>query len=177
VVAEEDGQDRTSKWSAPRDLPPADPNQSARPVHEHPAWHAAPSPQPPPPHPGPHRPLWPVAKPASHGLYVSYAFLMCLLYVGCTAVGLWLLQSDLDMSGSRYTSEDAEAQAIGLVVVGVPLALLFGIAPLLPKRPWSWVYGLVMIIIGLTSCCTWPLTIPLLIRWFRPEIKAYYRKG
>ncbi len=32
----------------------------------------------------------------------------------------------------------------------------------------------VLIGLGLTSCCTWPATIPLIIQWLKPEMKARF---
>lgn len=67
-------------------------------------------------------------------------------------------------------------QIVGVVfaVIGVPLGVVFAAAPFLPRRPWVWVYDLVLIILGLTSCITWPLTIPLLIYWLKAETKWWF---
>ncbi|MGB7159266.1 MAG: hypothetical protein WBD40_14450 [Tepidisphaeraceae bacterium] len=60
--------------------------------------------------------------------------------------------------------------------MGVPLAAVFGVAPFLPRRPWVWIYDLVLICLGLTSICCMPATIPLLIFWLKPEAKAWFGK-
>jgi predicted Co/Zn/Cd cation transporter (cation efflux family) len=61
-----------------------------------------------------------------------------------------------------------------MLVVSVPLFILFAVAPLLPKKKWAWIYGFVPICIGLTSCCSLPFSIPLLIFWLKPETKAFF---
>jgi hypothetical protein len=33
---------------------------------------------------------------------------------------------------------------------------------------------MVLIALGMLSCYCWPLSIPLLIAWSKPEIKAYF---
>lgn len=156
--------DWTSQWSAPADLGaprPLIPPPPIPPV----SWAPSPPPQ---------RPRRPGISPSGYPLYLIYAIGMALLYVAGSAFGYWLANSDV--SSARYTREEVEIQGISMLIVGVPLALLFVVAALVPKRPWGWVYGLVMICIGLTSCCTWPLTIPLLIKWIKPEMKRYFGK-
>jgi len=68
-----------------------------------------------------------------------------------------------------------------LIVICVPLAIGFGVGVFLPREPWAWIYGIVTIGIGMTSCATLPFCIPLLIFWIKPETKAYfdqrYRRG
>ncbi len=61
------------------------------------------------------------------------------------------------------------------MVAGVLLALVFLVGVVASKQPWGWVYKLILICFGLTSCCLWPVTIPLLKRWLKPDMKRYYR--
>ena len=56
---------------------------------------------------------------------------------------------------------------------GVP----FAIAPFLPRRSWVWIYDVVLICFGMTSICSMPAAIPLLIFWFKPETQAYFGRG
>ena len=62
------------------------------------------------------------------------------------------------------------AYAVG----GLFVSVLYLIGIFAPKRPWGWVYGIVLICLSMTSCCTLPAAIPLLIFWIRPETKWYY---
>jgi uncharacterized membrane protein len=60
------------------------------------------------------------------------------------------------------------------VVFGLIGATIYLIALMLPRRGWAWVYGLVVICLGMTSACCLPACIPLLIYWFQPDVKAYF---
>lgn len=53
-----------------------------------------------------------------------------------------------------------------LVVCFLPLVL--------PRRPWVWIYDLVIICLGLSSPCFMVVCIPLLIFWLSPETKRYF---
>jgi len=66
------------------------------------------------------------------------------------------------------------AYAAFLVVLGLSLTAAFGAPFFLAPRPWVWIYGIVLIAIGLTSCCLWPATIPMLVYWLKPETRAYF---
>lgn len=104
--------------------------------------------------------------------YVAYCVLMALLYLSCFILGIFFLvvtPTDRDMS-------EAEVQILGIVfvVMGLAMAIPFAAAPFLPRKPWAWVFGLVLICIGLTSVCCLPVTIPLLIHWIKPEAKYYF---
>lgn len=70
-----------------------------------------------------------------------------------------------------------EAIVVGSIFLG--MGLFYAIAHLPPlisgPRPWAWVYSLVVICLGLGSCAL-VASIPLLIFWLKPEVKAYYGK-
>jgi hypothetical protein len=59
-----------------------------------------------------------------------------------------------------------------LMTSGIGL-LLFAAAPFLPKARWAWIYDIVMICLGMMSCCL-PASIALLVFWIRPEVKAFF---
>jgi len=60
------------------------------------------------------------------------------------------------------------------VILGVVFFAPYILAPFFPKKPWAWIYGIVMICIGMTSACTLPASIALLIFWLKPETKQYF---
>lgn len=97
---------------------------------------------------------------------------MALLYLFIVVVGIFFLTAaptDRNMSAQ-------EAQITGGIMffMGILLAIPFAIGAFLPQKPWAWVFGLVLICIGLTSVCCMPATIPLLIHWIKPETKFYF---
>jgi hypothetical protein len=107
--------------------------------------------------------------------YVIYCVLMALLYVLCFGLGALFLS--LDPATLEATDEDAmvlKIQGGMFMVISIPLVILYGAAPFLPKRKWAWIYGFVTIGIGLTSACCLPASIPLLIFWLKPETKAFF---
>lgn len=104
--------------------------------------------------------------------YKAYCVLMALLYLCCVAAGVFLIiaaPTDRDMSAE-------EARLLGgiMLFMGIALAIPFLIGAFLPQKSWAWVFGLVLICIGLTSVCCLPATIPLLIHWIKPETKFYF---
>jgi hypothetical protein len=112
-------------------------------------------------------PLPPGVKPAVWFWYVAYCLAMALLYLACVGFGC-LMPFIEDTSPS-------EGVFMAIVFVGIclPLFMLYAAAPFLPRSRFAWYYGFVTIGIGLTSCCTLPFSIALLIQWLKPEVKDY----
>lgn len=107
--------------------------------------------------------------------YNLYLWLLAILYVlvaGCGMVLLFLPATALEMK---------EPEKIVSAVVCFAVGLPFAAASLLPfafyPKPWLWVYGIVMIAIGLTSCCFWPICIPLLIYWIKPDVQRHFGRN
>lgn len=114
-------------------------------------------------------------KPPVMTWYVAYCVFMAVLYLLCFLGGILVLTvapDNPDMSAG-------EEQLMGIIflVMGLVLAIPFAAGPFLPRAPWAWVFGLVLICIGLTSLCCLPVTIPLLIHWIKPETKYYFGRS
>jgi hypothetical protein len=107
--------------------------------------------------------------------YRLYAVLMALLYVATAVMGGLYLAGAGFLPGIS-SSDQAIFIAYGVIMLamGGVFALLYGAAPFLPKKRWAWFYHVVLICIGLTSCCCMPACIPLLIYWLKPEAKAMF---
>ncbi len=104
--------------------------------------------------------------------YRVYCGVMVALYLALVALGVFLTVAQ-PSSGSK----DAEAMMFaGIIygVLGVIFLIIFGVALFLPRKPWNWIVGIVMMALGMTSCCFLPFLIPLLIYWLKPETKAYF---
>jgi predicted membrane-bound dolichyl-phosphate-mannose-protein mannosyltransferase len=101
---------------------------------------------------------------------------MTLLYLGCVALGVvfFAFAEELAADDPEMTPAGVRVMGVMFIAVSIPLVLLFGIAPLL-KGKVGWILGFVTIGIGLTSACCLPASIPLLIFWLKPELKAYLR--
>lgn len=112
-------------------------------------------------------------KPQVYTWFVVYCVLMALMYLAVTAMGIFFPM--LSQMSSRPQAQD---QITGIIytVFGVIFFIPFAIAPFLKPGPGVWVYDLVLICLGMTSCCCLPITIPLLIFWIKPETKTYFGK-
>ncbi|HEX8695646.1 MAG TPA: hypothetical protein VF746_24745 [Longimicrobium sp.] len=114
----------------------------------------------------------PTRRPAVWSWFVAYCAVMVLIYLLVAAAGVFFLVADPAM----LDTEPAEAKAMGLIMIalGLVFAAPFAAAPFLPRRPWVWVYGIVLIALGMTSVCTLPAAIPLLVYWINAETKAWF---
>lgn len=106
--------------------------------------------------------------------FVAYSVLMALLYLFVIFLGGYFLTHPEILRGPR---DDPEVMGAVFVVVGLLMMLPFAAAPFLPRKPWVWVFDLVLICLGLTSACCLPASIPLLIFWLRPETKTFFGRN
>lgn len=100
---------------------------------------------------------------------IVYVVAMALLYVLVAILGIVLLVYSDTIAADDPTTDPMEFRIMGGVyaVLGFGLMLLFIGGIFLRRGMVGWVYNLVLIVLGLTSCCTWPATIPLLIFWIK----------
>jgi hypothetical protein len=80
---------------------------------------------------------------------------------------------------TRQYESPQENLIIGIVytVLGVVFFLIFAVALFLPRKSYNWIVGIVMMALGMTSCCFLPFLIPLMIYWVKPETKAYFGRN
>ena len=109
--------------------------------------------------------------PSVYKWFVAYCIFMALLYLVAAVMGMVFLVVEPDPEMSA-----AEATIMGslFLILGVVFFAAYAVAPFLPRKSWVWVYGLVLIAIGLTSLCCLPACIPMLIFWVKPEMKHFY---
>ena len=120
-------------------------------------------------------------KPTVLKYYTAYCVMMGLMYLGVFALGFCLLVIDPRAFGINDEQALRELgalkiQGVMMTGLGAILSIPYLAAPFLPKKPWVWIYGIVLIGIGMSSCCLLPLAIPLLIYWIKPETKYWYGK-
>jgi hypothetical protein len=113
----------------------------------------------------------PLTRPGVIPWFRVYCTGMGLIYSACIAWGIWLICHS--KSGGRESELDWLFGS-GFVAVSLPLALGFFLALVLPKRRWAWIYGLVLICIGLSSACFLPVCLPVLIHWIKPATKTFF---
>ena len=115
------------------------------------------------------------SKPPVLKWYVIYCTAMAFMYLVCVIFGVVLLTIDLTRLNMSKDLMEVKIQAVVLIVVGFPLFIAYAAAPFFPKKPWNWTAGIVLICLGMTSCCCLPACIPLLIHWIKPECKDYFK--
>jgi len=113
------------------------------------------------------------ATPPVYKWFIVYCVLMALLYLltGVMGIVFMFMEPDQDMSET-----EAKIMGVVLLVLGLVFFVAYAAAPFLPRQNWAWVFGLVLICVGLTSACCLPVCVPLLIFWLKPEMKAFYGK-
>ena len=77
----------------------------------------------------------------------------------------------------EYSSEETMVLGIIYALMGAVFFVVFLVATLLPAKPYNWIVGIVMIGLGMTSCCLWPAVIPLLIYWVKPETRSFFGRN
>ena len=107
--------------------------------------------------------------------YIVYCILMAILYLITTLFGLGFLL--LGPEAPDMTETEARVMGFIFLIFSLPLLVIFALAPFLPKKPWVWIYGLVLIALGMTSMCCLPATIPLLIFWIKPETRQFFGRS
>ncbi len=112
------------------------------------------------------------SQPKVVGWFKGYCGLLAVMYFLLLLLGVAFFvipPHELEMA------EDEAYLSGGIMIL---MALPFLLASLLPlfvrPQPWVWLYGIVVICLGMTSCCTLPAAIPLLIFWIKPEARAFY---
>jgi hypothetical protein len=111
------------------------------------------------------------ATPAVYTWFVVYCIFMALVYLFLAVLGIvyMFIEPDPEMS-----AEEAKVMGSVFLILGLALFVPYAAAPFLPRKSWVWVFGLVLICLGLTSTCLLPVCIPLIIFWAKPEMKAFY---
>ena len=111
------------------------------------------------------------ATPSAYRWFVVYCILMALLYLATAGMGIVFMVAEPDR---EMSAEEATIMGTVFLVMGLALSIPYALAPFLPRKSWVWVFGLVLICLGLSSACCLPVCIPLLIFWLKPEMKAFY---
>jgi MFS family permease len=109
--------------------------------------------------------------------YIVYCVCMALMYLILVVGGVVLAIMADSIGDSDMSAGEARLMGVIFGAVCLPLAVFYLAGPILPKRNFAWIYGIVAIAIGMTSACCLPMVIPLLIYWIKPETRAYFQNG
>ena len=93
-----------------------------------------------------------------------YDIAMVLLYLAIAAGGaaLYIFADTIALEAGE---DPAMYEVMGMIygIVSFLFAIPFVLGAIYRKGMLGWVLNLILIILGLTSCVTWPATIPLMI--------------
>jgi hypothetical protein len=120
------------------------------------------------------------AVPSAWTWFRVYVGVMAFIYLAFAGLGLGLLAFGSSIAqASRDPSAAFVMPLMGTLyaVLGFVFLGVFAYGLMMPRKPWTWIYGLVLICFGLTSPCTMPAAIPLLIFWIKPEMKAFFGRS
>lgn len=108
--------------------------------------------------------------------YRVYCAVLVFLYLALTVFGLILVIGQ-PLQTEQYSR--GELMLVGYIyaVLGAILFLVFAVAFFLPPKPYNWIVGIVMMALGMTSCCFVPFLIPLFIFWLKPETKRFFGRN
>jgi hypothetical protein len=109
------------------------------------------------------------APPPVWGWYVAFCVAWALFYALAIAFSAWLLVTGDPPPPTTLASVLAMGLWFGFCAV---LLVAYAIAPLLPRKPWTWIYGIVIIAFSALGGCFF-VAIPLLVFWIRPDLQAY----
>jgi hypothetical protein len=107
--------------------------------------------------------------------YRVYCGALTALYALLATMGLVLAY--VQPTSNNQTAEESLIMGLIYAIVGTIFFAIFLVALILPPKPYNWIVGIVMIAIGMTSCCTWPAVIPLLIYWIKPETRKFFGRN
>ena len=108
--------------------------------------------------------------------YRVYCAILVVLYLLVTVFGAFLVFG-APLKTSKYDEQELLIAGVIYAVLGAVFFLIFAVAFFLPPKPYNWIVGIVMIAIGMTSCCFVPVCVPLLIFWLKPETKAFFGRN
>lgn len=123
----------------------------------------------------------PTGTPTVVTLFRVYAGLVALLYLLVMGLGIFMVVAGTSVQGLEELQGDQSPTLVGVIcaIMGLVVSVTFAVGVLLPRKPWGWIMGIVlialgMVLFGLMSICCLPATIPLLIFWLKPEAKAHF---
>ncbi|HQU84476.1 MAG TPA: hypothetical protein PKY59_15165 [Pyrinomonadaceae bacterium] len=104
--------------------------------------------------------------------YRVYCAVLAVLYLLVIGFGTFL--AVFQPQTPDYNQNELLIMGIIYALLGAVFFLVFVVALFLPPKPYNWIVGIIMMAIGMTSCCFVPFVIPLFIYWLKPETQAFF---
>lgn len=93
---------------------------------------------------------------------------------------IWVLFGIIAIFGSYgetgQKASDTFFGGIMFLVVGAFFAFIYILGVILPTKPFHWIYGILLIVLGIISCVLAPIAAPLLYFWVKPETQAFFER-
>lgn len=109
------------------------------------------------------------------------AAMLILLGVVVALAMMMIVTPETLLKDETAFRQNPAAATMMMRTFGVFFAMIFGLPmlPLLaaivwPRGQWAWYVGIMAIVAGFFTVIGWVATLPLLLFWNRPEVKAYY---
>jgi hypothetical protein len=111
----------------------------------------------------------------------TYFWYRMLCSITVVSGAVWAIIGLIAVIGSfnQTGKEAADAFTGGVFMLfsgGIP-ALLFLLGVIFPPRPWSWIFGILLLVLALLSCVFAPFAVALLIFWMKRETQIYFGRG
>jgi hypothetical protein len=101
---------------------------------------------------------------------------MMLLNLCAIGLGIFMIVSAMPGYHGAGTPGNPRGITAGWVIIGAAIVFSFPFMAglVLPRKPWTWMFGIVLMALGMTSICFLPFVAALLIFWIKPETQAYF---
>lgn len=111
-------------------------------------------------------------RPAAVLWFKIYSAVMTLMYLGTIAMGGMLVMLSSEVSGAEQT--ELLIYGVVFVITGAVFGIASFVSLFLPRTKWAYVMQLMLVALGMTSCCFLPFCIPILLGYMKPEVKRYF---
>ncbi len=133
----------------------------------------------------PDSPAEPVTKLPVWPWFVSYCVLMVMVAVLFAVFGGYMLNLEpaqllkyAPKADPAETARQFQLRGIIAILAGGLMFGAFAAAPFLPRKPWVWVFDLVLICAGVLGFCVClPVTAPLLLFWMKEDTQAAFGRS
>lgn len=104
--------------------------------------------------------------------YRVYCSALVVLYLVAAILGAIAIVGSYGANVEK--PEDAFKGGIVLLIFGGVLAVVYLTGVILSPKSATWIWGIVLIALGMISVCLLPFTLPLLLFWLKPATQNYF---
>jgi hypothetical protein len=108
--------------------------------------------------------------------YRFYCLFMIFLNLCLIGAGIFMIISSVPGYYHAGAPGNPRATTVGWFFIGMGIVLgipFFG-GLVLPRRPWTWILGVILMACGMTSILILPFAAVIMYFWLKPETQAYF---